>query len=86
MGRGQSYKRCVVRRFTEELSDGEKSTIVGTGYIIAVVFTFLLVDLGRNPLGVAIGVAALWLFLVIAPMLIIYLGVAEECREAPGTS
>jgi membrane protein YdbS with pleckstrin-like domain len=86
MGRGQSHKRCVVKRFTEELSDSEKSTIVGTGYIIAVVFTFLLVDLGRNPLGVAIGTAALWFILVIAPMLIIYLGVTEECREAPRAS
>jgi hypothetical protein len=85
-GQGQPYKGCIVKRFTEELSDGEKSTIVGTGYIIAVMFTFLLVDLGRNPLGVAIGVAALWSFLVIAPMLIIYLGAIEECREAPRTS
>ncbi len=81
MGGGQSHRRCVVRRFTEELSDGEKSTIVGTGYVIAVMFTFLLVDLGKNQLGVAIGVAALWLILVIAPILIIYLGVAEECRN-----
>jgi putative exporter of polyketide antibiotics len=81
MGR-ESYRRCVVKRFTEELSDSEKSTVVGTGYIIAVAFTFLLVDLGRNLLGVAIGVAALWFFLVIAPMLIIYLGAIEECREA----
>jgi membrane protein YdbS with pleckstrin-like domain len=85
MGR-ESYRRCVVKRFTEELSDSEKSTVAGTGYIIAIAFTFLLVDLGRNPMGVVIGVAALWFILVVAPMLIIYLGAIEECREAPRAS
>jgi membrane protein YdbS with pleckstrin-like domain len=86
MDRRQLYRRCIVKRLIEELSDGMKSTMIGIGYILAVAITFLLVDFGRNPLSVVIGVALLWFYLVIAPVLIIYLSARMDCREAPGAS
>jgi uncharacterized protein YhaN len=81
MDKRQFYRRCIVKRFTEELSDSEKSIVIGLGYILAVAFTFLLADFGRNPLGVAIGVASLWFILVIAPALIIYLSARMACSS-----
>ena len=74
------YKKCIVNGFIEELSD-KRAFMIGINYIIASLFSFLIADFGTSPIGVGIGVASLWFFLVIMPLLLIYGGVRLGCKN-----
>jgi len=87
------FKKCIMNGLIEELND-RRALAIGIGYLIASLFSFLIADYGTNPIGVGIGVAVLWFFFVIFPLLLIYGGVwlgckyvlryrsARECEEA----
>jgi hypothetical protein len=65
------YKKCIMNGLTEELND-KRALAIGINYLIASVFSFLIADYGTSPIGVWVGVAVLWFFLVVAPLLLIY--------------
>jgi hypothetical protein len=73
------YRKCIENGLTEELSD-KRALVIGINYTIAAALSFLLADFGTSPIGVGIGVAVLWLFLVIYPLLLIYGSVRLGCK------
>ena len=74
------YRKCIANGLTEELDD-KRALMIGINYVIAALFSFLIADFGTSPIGVGIGVAALWLFLVITPLLLIYGSVRLGCKN-----
>ena len=73
------FRKCIINGLTEELND-KRALMIGIDYIIASLFSFLLADYGTNPIGIGVGVTALWLFLVIFPLLLIYGSVRLGCK------
>jgi len=63
----------------EELND-KRALGIGIGYIIASLFSFFIADYGTNPIGVGVGVAVLWFFFVIFPLLLTYGSVRLGCK------
>jgi len=79
IGRKYLFRKCIINGLTEELND-KSALMIGINYIIASLFSFLIADYGTSPIGVGVGVASLWFFLVIMPLLLIYGGVRLGCK------
>ncbi len=73
------YRKCIANGLTEELSD-KRALVIGINYTIAAISSFLIADFGTSPIGVGIGAAALWFFLVVYPLLLIYGSVRLGCK------
>lgn len=73
------FRKCIMNGVIEELND-KRALAIGINYIIASLFSFLLADYGTNPIGVGVGVTALWFFLVISPLLLTYGSVRLGCK------
>jgi hypothetical protein len=73
------FRKCIMNGLTEELND-KRAFMIGISYIIASLSSFLLADYGTSPIGVGIGVTALWFFLVVYPLLLIYGSVRLGCK------
>lgn len=73
------FRKCIMNGLIEELND-KRALMIGINYIIASLFSFLLADYGTNPIGVGVGVTALWFFLVIFPLLLTYGSVRLGCK------
>jgi hypothetical protein len=74
------FRKCIMNGLTEELND-KRALAIGINYIIASLFSFLIADYGTSPIGVGVGVTALWFFLVIFPLLLIYGSVRLGCKN-----
>jgi len=73
------FRKCIMNGLTEELND-KRAFMIGISYIIASLSSFLIADYGTKPIGIGVGVTALWFFLVIFPLLLIYGSVRLGCK------